>query len=742
MEPLSPGSAAKDVRRLSAQASTRGDCAEAVRMLELGCAETVRRIGPLHACHADLLLQLAAAYSAIGRHREAIASQLQALEILAALHGKSHPHYLRTLGDTALLQQRAGALEPAELSFRHACALQQCLPERQMEAAESHSRLAWLLFAQGRTDTAWAAVREAEACRDQAIRALLGAGPERTQQTALADIQAGYQLWLAIALDQRWAGPTATALAFELVQRRKLLRLHCSLSLRLHSGAAPVDSGLKSRWIALRRQLADATLKLRDGDTVRIRGVHDQRMALDELERRLVDAVAGAPDAMPGISQADDLAAALPADTCLVELVRYRAHRLPQSPQELPAPEDQCHYAAFVVRGGKAELSLHDLGPADTIDRLVHRHRRQLATGAPGAMRGLLDATESDPEPAPGERLRNLLIDPLRQAWSDCRRLVFAVDGELALLPLETLPEDSSNRFLADHYVISYLNVAREWLGRSDDTATRADVVVAAPSFDTRWSPVRVMRWLRRRDEPHEQQSRAYFSPLPGSRIEGQWVARRLQSPLWLGRRASKPALLGLHAPRILHIACHGYFRRPAQADDGPGEWLPPQDTPMLRAGLALTGANAGDGSGLLTAEEIATMDLHGTEMVVLSACDSGIGETTAGEGVTGLRRALALAGTRSLVVSLWKVDDGAAALLMDRFYRNLVDRRLSRGDALAQAKAELRRMTVGELRASGVALGSETFIGWGDHQRPFEHPFHWGAFVLSGCPDALPTSS
>lgn len=741
MEPLSPGSAAKDIRRLSALASARGDRAEAVRMLEFGCAETVRRIGPLHSCHADLLTRLAAAYAAIGRHHEAIASQLQALEILAALDGIAHPHYLRSLADLALLQQRAGEFEAAEGSYRQACALQHRLPERRMETAESYSRLAWLLFAQGRSDAGcWAAAGEAEACRDRAIRMLLGGGPERVQQTALADIQAGYQLWLAIALDERWAGPTANTVAFDLVQRRKLLRLHCSLSLRLQAGAIPADMGVKARWTALRRQLTEAMLKLGKGSAAQLRRINDQRMALDELERRLVEAAADAPDAVPGCSRPECLAAALPTDTCLVELVRFRPHRLPQSPRELPTPEAPSRYVALVLRGGKPEPSLHDLGPADAIDRLVHRHRSRLAGCVPGDARGLVDDAEPEPEQSPGEHLRNLLIDPLRQAWGNCRRLVFAMDGELALLPMDTLPDDSANRYLADRYVVSYLNVGREWLTRPGGTATRP-VVVAAPRFRTRWSPFRALGWLRRRDESAQRRPAGDFRPLPGSRMEGKRVAEQLQALLWLGWRASKPAVLGLRSPRILHIASHGYFRRPAQSAGGPGQWLPPPDTPMLRAGLALAGANAGNGTGLLSAEEMATMDLHGTEMVVLSACDSGIGEATAGEGVTGLRRALALAGARSLVVSLWKVDDLAAALLMERFYRHLVVHRLSRGDALAQAKAELRRMTVGELRSSGIGLDAREFVGWRDHQRPFEQPFHWGAFVLSGCPDPLPTS-
>jgi CHAT domain-containing protein len=747
MVPLPPanadqGAAAGDVRRRSALALARGDSAEAVRLLQQGCAETVLRLGPLHPRHADLLTRLAAAYSAAGQDREAASTQQQALDILIALHGSTHPHYQRAFADAALLQQRAGDYALAERRFRDACALQNGLPARRLETAQCCSRLAWLLFAQGRPEAAWAAVTEAEACRDQAIRSLLAGGTERDQQDALTGIQAGYHLWLAIALDTRWAGPAAAALVFELVQRRKLLRLHCSLSLRLQAGALQADEALGSRWSGLRRQWAGALARLRDDDAGHIRRIHDRRLALDELERRITEALAGAE--LAASAAADVMASALPGDTCLVEFIHFRGQRLPQTPRELPQPEAAARFAAFVLKGGEPAPVLYDLGPAEEIDRLVFRYRRLLSALAPATARGLIDETEPGPEDSPGERLRELLIDPLRAALGDSHRLLLAVDGELALLPVETLPDRGSDEYLADRYVISYLNVGREWLTRAAGAGAEAAAVFADPSFDARWRCPWDFFTAKQGSKSGGRRPRSDFAALPGSCIEGRLVASRLQARLWLGRRASKPALLGLRSPWILHIASHGYFRPPAQPGTVAGEWLAPADSPLLRAGLALAGANRGD--GLLTAEEIAAMELHGTELVVLSACDSGIGETTAGEGVTGMRRAVALAGARSLVVSLWKVDDRAAALLMDRFYRHLVAGRLSRSEALAGAKAELRRLTLRELRScwSRLAPAARTgdlaeFAGLPDDQRPFEHPFYWGAFVLSGRTDALP---
>jgi CHAT domain-containing protein len=186
-------------------------------------------------------------------------------------------------------------------------------------------------------------------------------------------------------------------------------------------------------------------------------------------------------------------------------------------------------------------------------------------------------------------------------------------------------------------------------------------------------------------------------------------------------------------------------------------------ENPLLRSGLALAGVNtwlrggslpAEAEEGLLTAEDVTDLDLLDTELVVLSACQTGLGECQAGEGVFGLRRAFVLAGARTLVMSLWNVPDLATAFLMVRFYDNLLDRGLDRDLALREAQKATRDATVGELRdewlsdaaidrlAAGDAEARRALrelAGMPDRHRPFEHPFYWGAFICQG--DTAPLS-
>jgi CHAT domain-containing protein len=161
-------------------------------------------------------------------------------------------------------------------------------------------------------------------------------------------------------------------------------------------------------------------------------------------------------------------------------------------------------------------------------------------------------------------------------------------------------------------------------------------------------------------------------------------------------------------APSILHIASHGFF---LDDERGGGSASVVAQNPLLRSGLALAGANLpGDahGDGILTALEAAGLNLWGTSLVTLSACDTGVGDVRNGEGVYGLRRAFMLAGAETLVMSLWPVSDAVARDTMVAYYARLRSG-FGRGDALRQAKLSI-------LRRPGL-----------------RHPYYWGGFIQSG---------
>jgi CHAT domain-containing protein len=245
------------------------------------------------------------------------------------------------------------------------------------------------------------------------------------------------------------------------------------------------------------------------------------------------------------------------------------------------------------------------------------------------------------------------------------------------------------------------------------------------------------------------------FDPLPGTRVEAEAVAslwRQLGSGMsstgdsatvLTGANATESAFktLGGHN-RVLHLATHGFFLgddcvTPTVGTRSVGGLVSPNTTvdskparatvagrttpnnPLVLSGLALAGANRraaaapGEEDGILTAEEVASMNLQGVEWAVLSACDTGLGTVTAGEGVLGLRRAFQIAGVHTVIMSLWSVEDRATRQWMEALYQARLGDHLDTADAMRQANLTLIR----ERRARGQST----------------HPFYWAAFVAAG---------
>ncbi len=283
------------------------------------------------------------------------------------------------------------------------------------------------------------------------------------------------------------------------------------------------------------------------------------------------------------------------------------------------------------------------------------------------------------------------MIAPLKSSLGDATHLLISPDGPLNLIPFEALRD--GRRYLVEDHLISYVTSGRDLLRTTTPRPrSRGFVVFADPDF----GPPRGEQSPSRTDRPAQ-----YFARLGATLGEAQRIVDIFpDATVRSAGQATEGALKALHAPRVLHIATHGFFR----ADAG-------IENPLLRSGLALAGANlprGGNDDGILTALEAANLDLWGTRLVALSACDTGVGVVRNGEGVYGLRRAFFLAGAETLVMSLWPVSDVITREMMSGYYAGL-KQGLGRG-------AALRRMQVQMLKRPGRA-----------------HPFYWASFIQAG---------
>jgi MYXO-CTERM domain-containing protein len=293
---------------------------------------------------------------------------------------------------------------------------------------------------------------------------------------------------------------------------------------------------------------------------------------------------------------------------------------------------------------------------------------------------------------------------PVRRTLGGVRKLYLSPDGTLQFIPFTALLHQDGNgpeRYLIEEFELVYLTSGRDLVRKPRVEFQPGPVTVLS---DPRYSVPGVSSLYR-------------FPRLPGTHQEAEEIwALFADARVLTDADASESAVTTARAPWILHLATHAYFG----AQDCAGQ---PQatDNPLLAAGLALAGANAcqdgSGGDGVLTGEELAGLDLYGTQLVVLSACDTGIGTLALRDenrligirdGVHGLRRALMLAGAETQVVSLWKVNDLATQELIVAYYRALLEGR-GRAEALRQVQLDMLRS---EERA---------------------HPYYWASFVVVG---------
>ncbi len=427
------------------------------------------------------------------------------------------------------------------------------------------------------------------------------------------------------------------------------------------------------------------------------------------------------PSTLPSLAEAQ---AALADDEALVEIIQYEpiARSVlflpPASSPDAEAGEKR-RYAAYVLRKDGLR-GFADLGEAAILDQ---------------AAKAFIAAIVDDklPDAAPSARaLFRLTLAKLLPFLGDAGRLVLSPDGPLATVPFGALVDDEGRHVLA-RWSLRYLGSGRDLVRATARARPRqGPMVFGDPAFGQAPASSAGLR-VAKRGAAIESLAEVLFDPLPATREEATMASAMLGGTLLLSEQASETALRGLAGPSVLHLATHGFFLPDSSvslglADEAASAALAdPQRTPMLRAGVVLAGFNrhpsTGDDDGLVTALEAASLDLGGTKLLVLSACETGLGDASPGEGIYGLRRALSIAGAETLVMSLWRVPDAATRDLMRGFYQGL-------GEGLRPSEA---------MRRTALAMRDES-LARRDRGEPLItrfHPYFWASFVVSG--DDLP---
>jgi CHAT domain-containing protein/Tfp pilus assembly protein PilF len=651
-------SVATALQNLGIIARERRDYATAMAYNTRALLIRERTVGPAHPDVAHILTNLGNIFRATGDTPRSLETHLRALNIWETAAGPYQQATLLSVGNIAKTYAAAGDLA-------NAIAYQQ------------------------RADT----ILEKELALNLVV------GSEKQKLTFVRSVSERTDRTISLHLRQASGDSDASALAALVVLQRKgrvldaMIDTFATVRRRI---ADTIDQGLLDQLNATTAELARVALKAPAAARPELRqnAIRALEARKDRLEAELAEHSAAFRAQMQPVTL-EAVQAAMPDDTALLEFAVFRPFD-PKAERNADAYGPP-HYAAYVVRKHAAPLGL-DLGMADAIDGVIDAFRQALR-----------DPRRTDLK-ARARAVDELVLRPLRASLGTATRLLISPDGELNLVPFEAFV-DEHDRYLIEHYAISYLTSGRDLLRMQAPRASLSKpVVFANPGFgepatrvEQRIHPLASTQAARDNATTGDDLSALYFAPLAATEGEARAIKTLFpDAALFTGRRATKATLQRVEAPRMLHIASHGFFLEDPRVN---------AQNPLLRSGLALAGANLTGNAhddGILTALEAAGLDLWGTKLVTLSACDTGIGEVRNGEGVYGLRRAFVLAGAETVVMSLWPVSDYFTRQMMVAYYTGL-RAGLGRSDALRQAKLAILK------------------------RKSRQHPFYWASFIQSG---------
>ncbi len=467
-----------------------------------------------------------------------------------------------------------------------------------------------------------------------------------------------------------------------------------------------------------------------------------QIASLTDRERELILQLGQQSDETAGKSwiETNAVRKSLKKKSVLVEIVRLNIHdyQAKKDERRWKAPR----YVAWVVPpAGEGRVEIVDLGDAREIETTVGLARLALQN-APGIIVSIGEKQADGVIKETLDDLARLILRPLLSHIGSAEELLLCPDGALWLVPWAALPLDDG-KYAIERYRLNYVNSGRDVIA-SASTAPRGKrpVVFADPDYDLAPAEAaEAAKTVLKSSRPPVARGAVHASTLasfgkvtrlPGTAAEARAVEPKLKQyaksdPVMLTSKLAQEAIFkSLHGPQVLIVSTHGFAVATQQYDfiqtdlgaRSNGSSGNPFENPLLGCGLLMAGCNVSQGDdasgndGILTGLEIVGTDLRGTDLVVLSACDTGLGQVRNGEGVAGLRQAFQLAGARDVVATLWSIPDKDTATLVGDMFTSLAGGQTA-GDALRTA--QLKMIEVRRKKYGGA------------------NPFFWAAFTLTG---------
>jgi tetratricopeptide (TPR) repeat protein len=683
-----------------------GEYAKAEPLLQETLRIRQKVLGSEHPDTALSLDNLGSLYQSMGEYAKTEPLYQEALRIRQKIFGPEHPGTAESLNNLAELYRTTGEYAKAEPLYQEAIRIfRQVLGEEHPYTATSLDNLALLEFDLGRIHEATALAHQASAAELTILSKIFSFTSEQ-QRLAYLNIFHPYSLFPFLK-------GTEIDLAVA-VLRYKGVVLDSIIEDRLlaETSQGSEDQKLVEQLNLDTQQLGQFYLqppqKLSNETNRRI---EEREAEIEKIESQLAQHVTGLGQVRHALGVSlEQVQRAIPNDCALVEYLRY-GHYMGKNQWEQ-------RYGAIVLFSKGVPLWI-PLGKANEIEALVRRYGT--------LVRGLPQEEEISVNL---QALYEVLWAPIGQALpSQTKRIIISPDGELNFISFATLLT-KDKQFLDQTYDVQYVASGRDLLRELKPSTVREVVLFANPDFGLASTAILAKGEDHSPDETSKSIRGAEkreiedwsFESLEGTQKERDELIKKFAGWDWklsdyTKKEATKEALLKIHSPYILHLATHGFFAKedPTAAKTESEAFMNDRlgvnkskffKNPMHRSGLALAGAQTTieawkreevppvENDGILTAEDVSTLDLKGTWLVTLSACDTGSGEARVGEGMMGLRRGFTEAGAQNLLMTLWPISDEVTVQIMSDFY----EAAHNTGNA-PQALADVQREWLVQLR-------------------------------------------
>lgn len=692
--------------------SSQGKYEEALPLYQKSLATRLEVLGENHPDIAQSVNNLANLYYIEGDYIQAENLYQQVINIYRGVFGDKHPNLAQAFNNLGITKQSEGKYAEAESIYQRGLSLRrELLGNNHPQTAQSLIHLASLSWTIDNIPSALTYLTEATEIEEKNLADFLyRSGDESRKQAYINTLFGTTNGTISLHLNGAPNNQQATNLALTTILRRKgrVLDAMSDIVATLRQNSNPNTDKIFASLADKRSQLASLTFKGKDDRNPTV-----YKELIDKLEgdiKKLETELSNQSGEFRTINQNITLEAvqkAIPPDTVLIEYMVY--HPFNPKTEEWGKPR----YAVYILHS-EGEAKGIDLGETETIDKLVQEWRENLQFG---------DTQDLTTLQGNGEKLQQLIFQPLLPFLKSKTKLFISPDSQLNLIPFAAL-SDSQGRYLIENYTFNYLTSGRDLLRLQNRFQPQSEaVIVANPNYDLEINSNNLIasNSRGRNQRGVDLQSLNWCcQPLQGTKEEAQAIIPLLSNPIvYTGNEALVTNLSQIKAPKILHLATHGFFlpdvTQTNQASFGRSSInnqskMIESENPLLRSGLALTGFNPQHNQmdGALTALSASSLYLWGTKLVVLSACQTGVGDVKNGDGVYGLRRAFVLAGAESQLMSLWDVFDEATKDLMIDYYQ-----RLRQGEGRAEA---LRQVQLSMLRSE-----------------KYRHPVAWAAFIPSG---------